>query len=132
MRWIGYALGGALVALGCAGLVLSLDPVGWALWVGGILVAHDAVLVPVVLLAGVAVRRAGGPVRAGLTVAGLVTLATLPTVLALGRRADNPSILPLEYGRNLLIVLALVGLITLVSRILAAVRDREKPGDRPG
>jgi hypothetical protein len=65
-------------------------------------------------------------------VAGLVTLATLPTVLALGRRADNPSILPLEYGRNLLIVLALVGLITLVSRILAAVRDREKPGDRPG
>ncbi len=132
MRWIGYALGGALVALGCAGLVLSLDPVGYALWVGGILVAHDAVLVPVVLLAGVAVRRAGGPVRAGLIVAGLVTLATLPTVLALGRRADNPSILPLEYGRNLLIVLALVGLITLVSRILAAVRDREKPGDRPG
>lgn len=132
MRWVGYALGGALVALGCAGLVLSLDPVGWALWVGGILVAHDAVLVPVVLLVGVAVRRAGGPVRAGLIVAGLVTLATLPTVLALGRRADNPSILPLEYGRNLLIVLALVGLITLVSRILAAVRDREKPGDRPG
>jgi hypothetical protein len=131
MRWIGYALGGALVALGCAGLVLSLDPVGWALWVGGILVAHDAVLVPVVLLAGVVVRRAGGPVRAGLIVAGLVTLATLPTVLALGRRADNPSILPLDYGRNLLIVLTLVGLITLVPRILAAVRGREKPGDRP-
>jgi hypothetical protein len=131
MRWLGYAFGGALVALGCAGLVLNLDPVGWALWAGGILVAHDAVLVPVVLLAGVVVRRAGGPVRAGLIVAGLVTLATLPTVLALGRRADNPSILPLDYGRNLLIVLTLVGLITLVPRILAAVRGREKPGDRP-
>ncbi|MFI7453599.1 hypothetical protein ACIBQX_39335 [Nonomuraea sp. NPDC049714] len=138
MRWLGYAIGGAFVALGLTGLVQDIDPVGWALWAGGVLVAHDAVLVPVVLLAGVVVRRAGGSVRAGLVVAGLVTLATLPTVLALGRRADNPSILPLDYGRNLLIVLVLIALASGIYETWTraargrAARGKGKRGDRPG
>lgn len=116
MKWIGYAAGVALVVLGFAGLVMDSDPAGWAWWFGGALVAHDAILVPAVLIVGLAVRRAGWAVRAAVIVAGAVTLATLPTVLALGRRADNPSILPLDYGRNLLLVLAALGLAALAPR----------------
>ncbi|MEV0151376.1 MULTISPECIES: NAD(P)/FAD-dependent oxidoreductase [unclassified Nonomuraea] len=117
VRWAGYALGCALVVLGLTGIVLDSNPSGWALWFGGVLLAHDLVLAPAVLLAGIVLAgRADRWLRAALIVAGLVTLATLPTVLALGRRADNPSILPQDYGRNLLLVLGTVGLAALAPR----------------
>ncbi|MFC5831784.1 hypothetical protein [Nonomuraea insulae] len=119
MRWIGYVAGVALVGLGFAGLVMDSDPIGWAWWFGGVLVAHDAILAPAVLLAGLVLGRTGRWAKAAAVVAGTVTLATLPTVLALGRRADNPSILPLDYLRNLLLVLAALGLAALVPRLRA-------------
>ncbi|MEV4469798.1 NAD(P)/FAD-dependent oxidoreductase [Nonomuraea sp. NPDC049504] len=117
MRWLLYAAGAALILLGFAGLVKQSNPVGWAWWFGGAAVAHDAILVPLVLLAGWALRRVRWAVRAAAIVAGTVTLATLPTVLALGRRGDNPSILPLDYGRNLLLVLAALALAALLPRL---------------
>ncbi|WP_219463552.1 hypothetical protein [Nonomuraea rhizosphaerae] len=137
MRWIGYAAGCALVALGGHGLVTGSDPAGWALWFGGVVVAHDAVLAPLVLLAGVAMGRLGGgpggglgrAPRAALVLAGTVTLATLPTVLAMGRRADNPSILPLDYGRGLLMVLAALTVAALTTRLTTAPA---RPGSPPG
>jgi hypothetical protein len=123
-----YAAGAALVLLGFAGLVKESDPIGWAVWFGGAAVAHDAILAPLVLLAGVALRRTRWAVRAAAIVAGTVTLATLPTVLALGRRADNPSILPLDYGRNLLLVLAALVLAALLPRLWELVaRLRRRP-----
>ncbi|GAA1661809.1 hypothetical protein AB0C27_05765 [Nonomuraea sp. NPDC048882] len=130
MRWVLYAAGAALVGLGFTGLFLDSGPIGWALWFGGVVVAHDGILVPVVLLIGLAVRRAGGAVRAVAIVAGTVTLATLPTVLALGRRADNPSILPLDYVRNLLLVLGVLALAALAPRLWRAAR-RKRGGRAP-
>ena len=134
MRWILYAAGAGLVLLGVTGLIKESDPIGWAVWFGGAAVAHDAILVPLVLLAGPALRRTRRAVRAAAIVAGTVTLATLPTVLALGRRADNPSILPLDYGRNLLLVLAACAVAALLPRLWTAVvrlrarrRRREPP-----
>ncbi|MBF8188509.1 hypothetical protein ITP53_22840 [Nonomuraea sp. K274] len=127
MRWLGYVMGGALVALGFTGLVLDSDPAGWAWWFAGVLVAHDAILVPAVLLAGLVASRMGTAARAAMIVGSTVTLATLPTVLALGRRADNPSILPLDYGRNLLLFLAAIGLATLVSRWAGNRPHRRSP-----
>lgn len=118
MRWLGYAAGGALVVLGFVGLLMDArwtDPVGWATWFGGILVLHDAVLVPIVLVTGLVVRNL--TLRAGLIVAGLVTLAVLPTVLAIGRKADNPSILPLDYGRNLVLVLGTIAVVMIIPRL---------------
>ncbi|MFG1959228.1 hypothetical protein [Nonomuraea sp. NPDC049028] len=70
---------------------------------------------------------AGAALRAWLIVAGMVTLATLPTVLALGRRADNPSILPHDYALNLLIVLAGTGLVAAVIRLAGRLAYRRSP-----
>ncbi|KAA9379359.1 hypothetical protein F5972_13360 [Microbispora cellulosiformans] len=114
---------------GLAGLVVDAgltDPLGWALWFGGLIVAHDGVLVPLVLLTGVAVgrMREPSPVRAGLIVAAVLSLIALPMVTGFGRRADNPSLLPLDYGRNLLVVLGLVALVTALTA--TAVRLRAK------
>ena len=128
-RLLGYGIGGGLVLTGLAGLVVDArhtDPLGWALWFGGLVVAHDGVVVPLVLLVGVAVGRLRTPpwVRAGLIVAAVLSLVALPMVTGLGRRADNPSLLPLDYGRNLLVVLGLVALVTALAAIATRLRRR--------
>ncbi|TDC86020.1 hypothetical protein [Actinomadura sp. 7K507] len=113
-RVLGHGAGGALIATGLAGLAgeSGFDLMGWAAWFGGAVIFHDAVLVPCVLLVGTVTTRLHGSyrrhVQGALMVGGMVTLVALPFVLGQGRRADNPSILPLPYGRNLLIVLATV------------------------
>ncbi|WP_083983912.1 hypothetical protein [Actinomadura hibisca] len=114
MKIPAYVVGGALIAYGAYGLASHVDLIGWAIWFGGAVLVHDLLFAPAVLLAGAVVthRRT----RAALVVAGAVTLVALPMVLGLGKRADNPSILPLPYGRNLLIVLAVIAVAALLRR----------------
>ncbi|MEO3868878.1 hypothetical protein ABGB18_08620 [Nonomuraea sp. B12E4] len=122
MRWAGHAVGAALVVIGLGGLAAEGVLVGWALWFGGVLVVHDALLAPGVAVAGTVISRWPRPVRTALILAGTLFLATLPTVLAPGRRADNPSILPLAYGVNLVIVLAVIALLAVADHLLSASR----------
>jgi hypothetical protein len=118
MNAIRYALG----AVGAAAM-------GYGLWAGLrspdivpgheakflllLLVVNDGALLPVFLVVGVLVHcfvpvRARGVVQAALVVSASVTLIALPLVLGYGRIADNPSALPLDYGRGLLVTLSLV------------------------
>ena len=128
-----YAAGGAVAGLGgkVTGVLIFLVVV---------LVAHDAVWMPLVLLAGRLLgRRRGdragaeryrGPVRVAVVVAAALTVATLPLVLGRGRSAGNPSALPLDYPRNLALVLLAVAAgtgIVLLSRKVSAIR-RRRPG----
>ncbi|GAA2399599.1 hypothetical protein GCM10010191_03330 [Actinomadura vinacea] len=140
-RILGYGVGGALMATGLWGLVREsdFDLVGWAVWFGGAALVHDAVLVPCVLLVGAATTRLPRSyrwhVQGTLMVGGMVTLVALPFVLGQGRRADNPSILPLSYGRNLLIVLAAVFVLAVCTALrhrygIRKSRRRCSDGDR--
>ncbi|MFC5752873.1 hypothetical protein [Actinomadura rugatobispora] len=135
-RILGHGVGGALIATGLWGLAREsdVDLVGWAVWFGGAVLAHDAVLVPCVLLVGAATTRLPRSyrrlVQGALMVGGTVTLVALPFVLGLGRRADNPSILPLPYGRNLLIVLAAVLALAACIALCQGIRGRRSHGDR--
>jgi hypothetical protein len=138
---VGYAFGGALIAFGIGGLVNEpdLDLVDWATWFGGAAVFHDAVIAPCVLLAGAAMTRLPASsyrvyAQRTLMVSAMVTLVALPFVLGKGRRADNPSILPLPYVRNLLLVLAAIYLIAACitvwrHRIHATSRTRRRVSD---
>ncbi len=112
---IGYAIGGAL-------LDPDVDVLGVAVFLAAVLVLHDAVLLPLVIGAGAAARRLG----TGPRLAGVVSLAVLvvglPLALGFGRSPDNPSVLPLPYGRNLLVVLALIWLAVLVPRAVRRIR----------
>ncbi|TMQ91426.1 hypothetical protein ETD83_30950 [Actinomadura soli] len=120
-----FGAGLALIAIGVRGVVANVDAVVWLAWFAGAAVLHDGVLVPLVLAAGLATGRLPAParqaVRAGLIAAGCVCAVALPLVLGYGRRADEPSRLPLPYGRNLAIVLAL---ITVATAVTVAVRVR--------
>ncbi|MFE3455040.1 hypothetical protein ACFXJ8_39565 [Nonomuraea sp. NPDC059194] len=126
MKTAGYALGGALILLGFGGLILDADRsdlLSWALWFGGVVVAHDLVIVPLVLAAGLALRRLRLPYRVAALVGGLVTIVALPMVLGFGRRADNPSQLPLDYPVNLAVVLLTLVVLALVADVCSRPRD---------
>lgn len=101
---------------------------GVLLFLAEVLVVHDGLLLPAVIGVGALIGgrprtgdqatggRAPTRVRMGVRVASLVsvcvTFVALPLVLGRGRSADNPSILPLPYGRGLLLTLAAVWILT--------------------
>jgi hypothetical protein len=114
-----YALWSALTSL-------DITPTRNATFLLLILVLHDGLLLPAFLAAGTLVHRlVPAPVRAivqaALIVTASVTLIALPLVLGYGRSADNTSALPLNYGRGLLLTLAV---IWVPAGVAIAVRAR--------
>ena len=124
----------------------DLKPGGVVLFLAAVLVAHDAVLLPVTIAAGAllgrfAPRWAQPGVRAAAIVSLAVGVVALPLVLGYGRSADNPSILPLAYGNGLLLILGVIWTAALVSMALArsranhsrvSARDRKRIARSPG
>ncbi len=143
--WLSLVAGWALIGFGLLVLVQrrgATHPVSFAVYVLGGIVAHDLVLVPVVMALGVLAARglpAGvrGPVQGGLLVSGIVVLTSGPMVGGFGRLADNPSLLPRDYASSLLLVAAAVWAVVAAMvavrhvrrlRRLRRVRHDEHPG----
>ncbi|MFD3943329.1 hypothetical protein [Streptomyces sp. NPDC058579] len=128
-----YALGALGVAMMGLGGVLTLRT-GTAgevvLWLAGAIVLHDGLIAPLVLGAGplLAALPARGTVRGGLIVAGALTLVALPLMLRPGS-APNPTVLPLDYVRNWLV---LIGVVAVGTGALLGVRRlaRRRPSQR--
>lgn len=119
---IGYAVIGAATDP-------DLDVPGALAFLLGVLVAHDAVFLPMVLAVGALVGRyvpAGdrATVRAAALVSAAVTLVALPLVLGLGRNPGNPSALPLPYGRGLAVLLGLIWVTALAAIVVRRIRKR--------
>ncbi|MFG2089440.1 MULTISPECIES: hypothetical protein [unclassified Spirillospora] len=131
MKALVTAAGLALIAVGVRGVVTDLDVAAWLAWFAGAAILHDGVLVPVVLAAGLATRRLPAAsrriVRAALVTAACVTAVALPLVLGRGRRADEPSRLPLPYDRNLAIVLAAITAAAGAAIAVRAFTARRRP-----
>ncbi|WP_018653899.1 hypothetical protein [Actinomadura flavalba] len=104
---VGYAVGAAAILYGLLGIVRESEPLGWLVWFAGMVIAHDLVALPLALAAGTLLSRWPW-LRATAAACLVVTLIALPMVLRLGERPDNPSILPQDYGRNLVVVLAVM------------------------
>lgn len=126
--WAAAAVGLAIVAFGVAGLLRNVDGealTSWAMLFAGGLILHDGVVAPLVALLSLALVRllpawARPPLQAGLVVTALVLAVAVPLVAPADTRlANNPSLLPGVYDRNLLLVLAPVWLATLVAVALA-------------
>jgi hypothetical protein len=114
------ALGlGGLAMAGVGAWVLLVDaasrtPGQVAAWLAGAVVVHDLLLAPAVLLLGLAVRRlrrVRRALRGALLVGGCVTLVALPPLLRPGE-PRNETVLPLDYGRNLALLLVAVAVGT--------------------
>jgi len=97
---------------------------------------HDLVIAPIALGVGLIVGRvvpevARGPVRTACAATALFVVFSYPLVRRWGARPTNSSTLPLEYGRNLTIIVVIVWLVAAVvvaRRVLAVRRDRHEPG----
>ena len=130
--WAGLVAGLGFIAAGVRGLLhdhTATQPDDLVKWLLGAGVVHDAVIAPVVValawLTGRALPvRARGPVRLGLIATAMLTVFAWPLVQGWGRRAANPSALPLDYGRNLVAVLAAIWLAVLVSITVRMTRTR--------
>lgn len=129
-RWLLYLVGALTMAWGARGLVTAAsdtEPLNWATFFVGGVVLHDLIFVPLVAaVVAVALHHIPAPFRryaqGAVLVSGLVTLVALPAVLRLGERPDDPSTLPLPYGRNLLIVLAAVWAGSIVAALIGRRR----------
>lgn len=143
--WIGVAVGGGVMLHGLAGLLRQAPvtrPGAWAGWLLAILVAHDLLLVPAVLLVGrllggalggIAGRRPWPALRAALVIAGIVLLATMPGLVGAGRSTDptNPTLLPNDYPRSLALVIALILGAAGARAGIAVSRSRRRSRPRP-
>lgn len=112
--WCGVAVGwvgigsGIWSALTHAG---STQPLSLALWVTGLALVHDLLLVPAVLIVAWLVRRTAPRVARGLllgalAVSAIIALVALPFALRLGAQADNPSFLPRNVGLGALVLVS--------------------------
>lgn len=116
MRRLLYLAGAVFVVWGAYGLATTMRhprPLPWlAFFLGGV-AGHDGLVAPLVIAIGVVVARFA-PARlrpyvvSGLILTGVVGLLAFPFVQRYGARSDNPSILPLDYTRGLLVTLAAV------------------------
>jgi hypothetical protein len=124
---IGYALYRAVTDGG-------IKPLPQLTFLGVLLIGHDAVFLPVVIAVGAVIGRyvpvsARTVVRIALVASLAVTVVALPFVGGRGRRADDPSALPLNYGRGLFIVLAAVWLAAGVTLAVGRWRRRRADAD---
>ncbi|HEX4363569.1 MAG TPA: hypothetical protein VHZ75_03405 [Solirubrobacteraceae bacterium] len=131
---LGLAAGAAIFAFGLYGLLhnaVQTVPADVLKWIAGALILHDAIIAPATLIAGIlltrllpAAIRAG--MRATLAVCAVVVVMSVPVLKAVGRRPDNPSLLPHDYGQNLAIVVAVIlvgGALLTVVRSARAKRS---------
>jgi len=131
-RWLFVLPGLAAVLYGGYGLLTagSRVPLGsWLTWFVGSALLHDLVIAPVWIGLGWLAARflpaaARPAVVVGAAVTGVLTLIALPWVLGVGADPANPSFLPRDYGRNLLLVDVGVLLVAALWATVATLRAR--------
>lgn len=140
-RWqVGLLLFGlALLAVGGVVLLQEVSPkkyLGIIAWFIGALIIHDGIIAPTVFLTTLFMRKFGARVPAvvmaiiqgALVIGGIITLIVLPEIVKKAVGTLSSSILPSNYGLNLvvfyavLIVLAAIG----VAAYLLMFRSRQK------
>lgn len=130
--------GVAVLGYGLLGMLRHADataPLMTAIWLGSLILAHDLVLAPVVAVIGWVLTRLLPDwirpiVQAGLVVAAVVVLSSLPVVLRQGAPSNYDSLLPLDYRTNLGRVLIAVALGT-AALVAARAWRRSRSGDAP-
>lgn len=114
------AAGAGMIGFGVWSLLRTpVDPVQFAVWMGGSIIAHDLVLAPLVFGTGWLTRRLVparrlAPVQAGLIWSGMLTLFLVPALSARGSFHGDLGRLSDHYLRSLAIVLGCAWALALV------------------
>lgn len=131
---LGLVVGLAVMAYGVVGLLgaaQATQPRNLGVFFLGAGIVHDAVLAPVVavvawLIARAVPARLRPPLWFALAGTALLVVVTWPLVRRWGARAANPSLLPLDYGRNVAVGVAVIWAVALadLARRIVAGRSR--------
>ncbi|RSM55782.1 hypothetical protein DMB66_34875 [Actinoplanes sp. ATCC 53533] len=125
------ASGALIIAYAVSGALADSDfKFGTLAFLAAVIVAHDGLLMPLTIGAGALIGRivpptSRTPVRVAAVLSLALTIVAFPLVLGSGRVADNPSVLPLHYGRGLFVVYTLIWVTTTV--VVVARRRRHRP-----
>ena len=122
-RVILIAFGIALLVVCALVLLATVEPtnyVGIAIWFLGALIIHDGILGPVVFGVSVVMRKSSRRIPFGvlliiqgaLVIGALFTAIVVPEILKQGIGTANPTLLPLEYGRNLVVFYVALAVVT--------------------
>lgn len=109
---VALPVGAAVMAFGLWGLWANAGrthPADFARWFVGAALAHDLVVAPVVLGVGAMLTRVvhgrvRAAVQAALAITAVLVVTTFPFWRGYGRAGGNPTVLPLDYARGLVIV----------------------------
>ena len=133
-RWPLYAAGAAMIGFGVWGQLFGADTnprrYGELLLVAAL--GHDLVLAPIVLVLGVVARKVlhrlvHATLQAAAIVAFVLLLIALPGIGRFGAKADNSSILPLNYTNGLMVILGIIAagaVLSVLGRVVRVVRQR--------
>lgn len=138
-RLVLIAVGVALLAVGAVVLLVDVSATsypGLLLWLAGSLVLHDGVLAAIVFVVSLALRKSGKRipfavlliVQGAVVVAAIASLLVVPEILKKEIGTTNPTVLPLEYGSNLIglyVVLAVLTAIAVTGYLLVAARRQK-------
>jgi hypothetical protein len=130
--WVGVAVGWGVMLAGLRGLLVDAaltQPPDLARWFFGAAIAHDLLIAPAAYLCALLVgrvvpRSAVVPVSLGLAASALLVGFTWPLLGAYGRRASNPTVLPLDYTRNVMVALAAIWGAVTVAIVVSVLRRR--------
>ena len=91
--------------------------------------AHDLLVAPLFVAGGWVLSRVlpsvmRGPVAGSVAASVVVVVFALPLIRRWGERPSNPSALPQDYGRNLVVLLAVVWAVGLAVGVVRALRSR--------
>jgi hypothetical protein len=125
-------VGAAVIGYGVYGMLGDpqiSDPLDVLVWAGTAVVLHDGLWLPLVCVIGAGVAR-DVVLRAGLVVAASLTVVALPAVLRADDDHGNPTLLPLHYQRNLLVLLGCCALGTALVWVIRRMRARRAHASR--
>lgn len=102
------------------------------LWLAAALVLHDAILAPSVVGVGWLLRRhvpdrGRRYLQIALIMSALITVIALPMIFLRGTQPAVKALLLRDYGSNLILIIAIIGVITLIWYAVRVARDRSSP-----
>ena len=127
--------GGLLLAFGIFRLVTEIavpDLLALALWLGGAVILHDAVLSPGIVGVGRMLRRiparARTFVQGALIAGGAVTVVAIPLIYRADSQPDAKALLEQDFRVNLALLLALVVAVAVLAYLRRVAHERSTAG----
>jgi hypothetical protein len=140
-RIVLVVVGVALIGLGGWVLTETVSPTrygGLLIWLIGAVLAHDAVIAPVVAGVALVVGRAGRRIRAAVlaivqvgVVGGVVlSLVVVPEIVAKAEGTGNATVLPFDYAARLGVAWLVVAVLTALAVVAWVVLARRREARR--